>query len=545
MVQQQRLAISIPNINTRMPSISPAGISTPGSASSTTSSTYNASVSASMDSPAAEVNSADIGLFVETPLQELSANTRLQLSQLLNCRKILRSEDGYERDWRGVAELAEVRSFCSSNNDDPMRTVLREWCSHRPQTATFARLQQCLGIIDRWDVSDDIYENMVEDAKKYAIKLRQKSLIASDTTDASTSAAEASTLWSNSASHFLPSSNGVNGSDVNSNERDPSMTVLTRDDVILAQKGLPPQQYDAFVLFADADIEQAAEIQTKFEENEKYNFKLCFKNRDLLGGVPFTHVALTQLIEERCRYLLVILTKEFLDSPENQFLMNYTHALQIQNNTRKIIPLIYEDSVIIPRALKIYTHLKYNPVPTTLFDFWARLGDSIRRAYNAADPSPFGLTEVDNLPATRQLSSDTSYSSLPSPRTTVTTPTSPIPSININGHAYTPDEEKEDVFQQKEQRYHFTKRSSLRHHNSVYSHNHHNNRISQLTNGYGLRNAHSTSQLNAGVTVDNSVSMSDLSISNEAAKKKKKKPIKAVLKRVFSRSSPKLQETAE
>ncbi|XP_053967303.1 myeloid differentiation primary response protein MyD88-like [Anastrepha ludens] len=544
MVQQQRLAISIPNISNRMPSVPSVGVSTPGSASSTTSSTYNASLSTSMDSAATEVSSADIGLFVETPLQELSANTRLQLSQLLNCRKILRSEDGYERDWRGVAELAEVRSFCSSNNDDPMRTVLREWCSHRPLTATFARLQQCLGIIDRWDVSDDIYENMVEDAKKYAIKLRQKSLIASDTTDASSSA---STLWSNTASPFIPSSNGVNCNDINSNERDSSMTILTRDDVILAQKGLPPQQYDAFVLFADADIEQAAEIQTKFEENEKYNFKLCFKNRDLLGGVPFTHVALTQLIEERCRYLLVILTKEFLDSPENQFLMNYTHALQIQNNTRKIIPLIYEDSVIIPRALKIYTHLKYNPVPTTLFDFWARLGDSIRRSYNAVDPSPFGLNEVDNVPASRQLSNDTSYSSLPSPRTTATTPTSPtspIPSININGHAYTPEEEKEDVFQQKEQRNHFTKRSSLRHHNSLYSHNHNNNRISQLTNGHGLRNAHSTSQLNASITVNNTISMNDLSINGEA-KKKKKKPIKAVLKRVFSRSSPKLQETAE
>ncbi|XP_018793715.1 PREDICTED: myeloid differentiation primary response protein MyD88 [Bactrocera latifrons] len=544
MVQQQRLAISIPNINNRMPSMPSVGVSTPGSVSSTTSSTYNASLSTSMDSPAAEVNSADIGLFVETPLQELSTNTRLQLSQLLNCRKILRSEDGYERDWRGVAELAEVRSFCSSNNDDPMRAVLREWCSHRPQTATFARLQQYLGIIDRWDVSDDIYENMVEDAKRYAIKLRQKSLIASDTTDATSSTAVTATFWSNPTSPFLPaSSNGINGNDVNSIESDPNMTILTRDDVILAQKGLPPQQYDAFVLFADADIEQAAEIQTKFEENEKYNFKLCFKNRDLLGGVPFTHVALTQLIEERCRYLLVILTKEFLDSPENQFLMNYTHALQIQNNTRKIIPLIYEDSVIIPRALKIYTHLKYTPVPTTLFDFWARLGDSIRRSYNATDPSPYGLHEVDNVLPVRQLPSDTSYTSLLTPRTTsVTTPTSPIPSININGHAYTPEEEEDDVFQQKEQRYHFNKRSSLRHHNSVYSHNHNNNRISQVVNG--LRNAHSTSQLNAGVNVDNAVSMSDLSISTEA-KKKKKKPIKAVLKRVFSRSSPKLQQTAE
>lgn len=148
-----------------------------------------------------------------------------------------------------------------------------------------------------------------------------------------------------------------------------------------------------------------------------------------------------------------------------------------------------------------------------------------------------------SLPTVRQLPSDTSYTSLPTPRTTsVTTPTSPIPSININGHAYTPEEEEDDVFQQKELRYHFNKRSSLRHHNSVYTNNHNNNRISQVVNG--LRNAHSTSQLNAGVNVDNTVSMSDLSISTEA-KKKKKKPIKAVLKRVFSRSSPKLQQTAE
>lgn len=54
------------------------------------------------------------------------------------------------------------------------------------------------------------------------------------------------------------------------------------------------------------------------------------KNRDLLGGVQFEHVALTQLIEERCKHLIVILTEEFLKSPENKFLVNYTQALQIR-----------------------------------------------------------------------------------------------------------------------------------------------------------------------------------------------------------------------
>ncbi|XP_067632620.1 uncharacterized protein Myd88 [Eurosta solidaginis] len=540
--QQQRLAISIPNISDRMPTVS-----TPGSASSTTSSTHTSSMPAtSMDSPSAEViNSEDIGLFVETPLHELSANTRLQLSQLLNCRKILRSEDGYERDWRGVAELAEVRSFCNSSNDDPMRTVLREWCAHRPQTATFARLTQYLGIIDRWDVSDDIYENMIEDAKKF--KLRQKSLIANiDNTDV------ASSEWPNPTSPFIPSFNG-NG-DVQSNGCDDNaLTVLTRDDVKLNQKRLPPQQYDAFVLFADADIEQAAQIQTKLEENDKYNFKLCFKNRDLLGGIPFTHIALMQIIEERCRYLLVILTTEFLKSPENKFLVNYTQALQIQNNTRKIIPLIYEESVIIPSTLRIYTHLKYNPETTTLYDFWARLSDSIRRVYNPADSSPLRFEEIDHLPASQQLSIDTSYKSLPSPRTRTSsststipnTPTSPIPSININGHAYTPEEEKtEDEFQQKEPHFNNNKPSTLRYRHSVYSQNPNNNRISQKTNGHALRITRSTSQLNAPVSDDKTFSVSDLSINCEA-KKKKRIPIKNVIRRIFSRSSPKLHETAE
>lgn len=54
------------------------------------------------------------------------------------------------------------------------------------------------------------------------------------------------------------------------------------------------------------------------------------KDRDLLAGVQFEHVALTQLIEERCKHLIVILTEEFLKSPENKFLVNYTQALQIR-----------------------------------------------------------------------------------------------------------------------------------------------------------------------------------------------------------------------
>lgn len=42
-------------------------------------------------------------------------------------------------------------------------------------------------------------------------------------------------------------------------------TILTEDDVKLAQKGLPPQQYHAFVLYADEDVEFATELIERME----------------------------------------------------------------------------------------------------------------------------------------------------------------------------------------------------------------------------------------------------------------------------------------
>lgn len=47
--------------------------------------------------------------------------------------------------------------------------------------------------------------------------------------------------------------------------------MLTYDDQKLIQQGLLPQQYDAFLLFADEDIDFATEIIENLETN---NFKV-------------------------------------------------------------------------------------------------------------------------------------------------------------------------------------------------------------------------------------------------------------------------------
>lgn len=50
--------------------------------------------------------------------------------------------------------------------------------------------------------------------------------------------------------------------------------ILTKDDVLRAQQGLPPQRYDAFVLFAEADMHYAAELLTKLEDDPGNGFKV-------------------------------------------------------------------------------------------------------------------------------------------------------------------------------------------------------------------------------------------------------------------------------
>lgn len=73
--------------------------------------------------------------------------------------------------------------------------------------------------------------------------------------------------------------------------------LITIDDVIRLQQGQQPQKYDAFVLFADEDIDFAAKLIKKIED---FGLKLCVKERDLLVGITFEHEAIMRLISERC-----------------------------------------------------------------------------------------------------------------------------------------------------------------------------------------------------------------------------------------------------
>lgn len=314
----------------------------------------------------------------EVPLTALRQKVRAMLSAKLNPPKILLTEEGLPRDWRGILHCARLNHGEANlvhSHPNPMASVLKLWCDavrdDGRQGASFAQLIAALEVIDRFDVADDIKETLEEDAKAYIIN-KHTTLIQS-----------------------IPESTKPPRT-ANSEE-----DILTVHDVDRSSQNLPPQIYDAFILFADEDIDFATEL---IERMEDCGLRLCVKERDLVGGISFEHEAILRLISERCNRLVVIFSPAFLESAANTFFVNYAQALGIEQKRRKIIPCVYKKCEI-PATLNYSFLLKYER-SGRLFNFWEKLRDTIRDTRNEgkmrfrlALPS-ITITEVDSPTST-------------------------------------------------------------------------------------------------------------------------------------------------
>uniref|UniRef100_A0A182QGG1 TIR domain-containing protein n=1 Tax=Anopheles farauti TaxID=69004 RepID=A0A182QGG1_9DIPT len=288
-------------------------------------------------------------LFV-VPLDALNSRTRDLVAELLNQKRIFTSEDGYFRDWRGVFDVVGIpKSYLPlvSTNPNPTRCLLELWKNESEQckrAANLGELQGVLGCIDRWDVLDDTSKMFEQDAEQFQIREQKK--LAQKTRD----------------SNMQP----LNAQD--------DCDIITKDDTPEHKK-----QYDAFILYADADIEFASKMVERLEAR---GMQLCLKDRDILGGGTFEHEVISRLISERCRRLVVIYSKAFLESPLNDFTVTFAQALQIEKKERKVIPCVY-DRCELPPHLRFTCRLDYQR-SQNLYNFWDKLTDSIRGAPRTA-----------------------------------------------------------------------------------------------------------------------------------------------------------------
>ncbi|KAL0133561.1 hypothetical protein PUN28_000945 [Cardiocondyla obscurior] len=293
------------------------------------------------------------------PLIAATIQSRQSVATMLNPVKVLPSDNGLPRDWRGLAHLLEfssdIVSLLGSNSDPTMHmlTMLEK----NKKNISIKNFQAMMEEIDRWDIIDDTEALFQSDAERY-LEQQQRAQVSAEPIDKS------------------------------------DQEILTLGDIHRLKQGLETQYYDAFLLYAEEDIDFATEMVEKLEK--QFDLKLCLKDRDLIAGIEFQHEAVMKLISERCNRLLIIVSPSFLQSPANKFFVNYTQALSIEKRQRKIIPCIYK-SCQLPDQLKYIYHLDYNR--KGFYDFWGKLCDSIQ-ASNSVFAS--GSVRVGNSSAMQE-----------------------------------------------------------------------------------------------------------------------------------------------
>lgn len=302
------------------------------------------------------------------PLAELPFKTKQLLSYLLNSTKIIPSDgpDKLPRDWRGLAHLINIPNFVSSSlhqYHDKTAKILEIWIQEKTVIATVGKLLEFMQILDRYDVHDDILDNLQWYIHGQELDVNQPYQLA-----------------------VKPKNNLLA-------PVDEVYDLITYDDT-------PDklQSYDAFVLYADEDSDFVDELFQKLGDD----FQFCTKEK-LLGGHATQYTPVAQLISQRCRFIILVYSPEFVTSPANSFYTDYAQAVAIetQNNSNKlkIIPVMYRDCQL-PVNLQYYTKIYYKTEGRAMYDFWQRLRQSLLQS----TPSP--------LPSNRLTSSPSVQSSL-------------------------------------------------------------------------------------------------------------------------------------
>lgn len=104
----------------------------------------------------------------EIPIKALNISTRMRLSECLNSEQVITTQNGFARDYRGIAQLmgfsyATISSF--SRSSDPFKNLLE--CYERQSKGCLGDLMKMIEQIERFDVIDDLISFLKSDAEQY------------------------------------------------------------------------------------------------------------------------------------------------------------------------------------------------------------------------------------------------------------------------------------------------------------------------------------------------------------------------------------------
>uniref|UniRef100_A0A8C9DMF1 Myeloid differentiation primary response protein MyD88 n=1 Tax=Prolemur simus TaxID=1328070 RepID=A0A8C9DMF1_PROSS len=153
---------------------------------------------------------------------------------------------------------------------------------------------------------------------------------------------------------------------------------LGRDDVLVELRpsiGQMPERFDAFICYCPNDIQFVQEMIRQLEQTN-YRLKLCVSDRDVLPGTCVWSIA-SELIEKRCRRMVVVVSDDYLQSKECDFQTKFALSLSPGAHQKRLIPIKYKAmKKEFPSILRFITVCDYTN-PCTKSWFWTRLAKAL------------------------------------------------------------------------------------------------------------------------------------------------------------------------
>ncbi|KAM3927651.1 myeloid differentiation primary response protein MyD88 isoform 2-T2 [Leptodactylus fuscus] len=258
------------------------------------------------------------------PLVALNYNTRHRLSLYLNPDTVVAA------GWTLMAEemdysYLEIRNFERVPN--PTLAVLEDW-EKKCSQATVGRLLALLKKMERHDILTDIAPLIESDCKKYLMKQQR-------------------------------------------------VPPPLQDDTVGSSGGQVPESFDAFICYCQEDIHFVQEMIKRLEQTE-HRLKLCVFDRDVLPGTCLWSIT-SELIEKRCRKMVVIISDDYLESAECDFQTKFALSLGPGARERRLIPVKYKTmKKPFPSILRFLTVCDYTN-PHIQGWFWERLAKALMK----------------------------------------------------------------------------------------------------------------------------------------------------------------------
>nr|QNL15361.1 myeloid differentiation primary response protein 88 [Bostrychus sinensis] len=272
------------------------------------------------------------------PLIALNVTVRKKLGLYLNPKNTVAA------DWRTVAELMgfsylEITNYEHAKN--PTDEILKNWQTKKSE-ASVGKLLAILTEAERTDAVEDLRGLIDEDVRKYIEYMNKK---------------DEPPVQVPEVDSCVP--------------RTPERIGLTLAD----DPDGAPELFDAFICYCKSDFKFVHDMIRELEHTE-YKLKLCVFDRDVLPGSCVWTIT-SELIEKRCKRMVVVVSDEYLDSDACDFQTKFALSLCPGARSKRLIPVVYKPmSKPFPSILRFLTVCDYTR-PCTQSWFWVRLARAL------------------------------------------------------------------------------------------------------------------------------------------------------------------------